>query len=321
MLCPHPAISLAWSIQTTDQQGISRAAPDPGFDVNLAAISFDISPDNPFIPGLSPGGPMIPRLASYHWIVVNSSNGKDSQTMLDHVVEQCDQVRFSRSRILVAHADLGRIEWPGARKLAETQARHYGLEFIAVKRPQGDLLDHISQRRMFPSPTIRFCTADHKRGQVMRIFTRLADRSRQEGVKVCRILNCLGLRAEESPARSKRQPFAPNMLASNGRRWVDDRLPIHSWKVSQVWARIKGSDVPYHRAYRLGMPRLSCCFCFFSPRSALLLAGQHNPELLAEYVRVERAISHRFRVDLSLAEIQQALVRGEQPGRIHDWAM
>jgi len=264
---------------------------------------------------------MNPRLTNYHWIIINSSAGKDSQTMLDYVVEQCDQVRFPRSRILVAHADLGRVEWPGARELAEQQARQYGLEFVAVKRPQGDLLDHIAQRRMFPSPTTRYCTADHKRSQIMRVFTRLADRSRQEGVPVCRILNCLGLRAEESPARAKRQPFAPNRQASNGLRWVDDWLPIHSWKVSQVWARIRASGVPFHRAYLLGMPRLSCCFCIFSPRPALLLAGQHNPQLLSDYVRVERAIGHRFRVDLSLEEVQQALTRGEKPGRIHGWAM
>ena len=79
--------------------------------------------------------------------------------------------------------------------------------------------------------------------------------------------------------------------------------------------------MPYHPAYDLGMPRLSCCFCIFSPRSALLLAGRHNPELLDEYVRVERAIGHRFRQDLSLAEVQQALARGEQPGRVPDWLM
>ena len=69
------------------------------------------------------------------------------------------------------------------------------------------------------------------------------------------------------------------------------------------------------------MPRLSCCFCIFSPRSALLLAGKHNPELLAEYVAVERRIGHRFRVDLSLADIQAALCRGEQPGHVEDSAM
>jgi hypothetical protein len=51
------------------------------------------------------------------------------------------------------------------------------------------------------------------------------------------------------------------------------------------------------------MPRLSCCF-IFSPRSALLLARKHKPELLAEYVKVEKQIGHRFRKELSLAGVQ-----------------
>src|SRR5262249_20508403 len=137
----------------------------------------------------------------------------------------------------------------------------------------------------------------------------------------CRILNCLGMRAQESPARARRPPFALNAMASNGRRRVDDWLPLHGWDVGQVWERIRASGVRHHPAYDLGMPRLSCCFCIFSPRSALLLAGKHNPELLAEYVRVEREIGHRFRVELPLAEIQDALARGEQPGPVQDWAM
>jgi hypothetical protein len=79
---------------------------------------------------------MLCDLTRYHWIVLNSSAGKDSQAMLDYVVEQADGALVSRSRLLVAHADLGRVEWPGTRQLAEEQARHYGLEFIAVKRPR-----------------------------------------------------------------------------------------------------------------------------------------------------------------------------------------
>jgi 3'-phosphoadenosine 5'-phosphosulfate sulfotransferase (PAPS reductase)/FAD synthetase len=264
---------------------------------------------------------MIPDLKAYHWIVLNSSAGKDSQAMLDYVVELADRARVPRSRLLVAHADLGRVEWPGTRELAEEQARHYGLEFVAVSRRQGDLLDHIAQRGMFPSPSARYCTSNHKRGPVMTIFTRLADRSRRDGVPFCRILNCLGLRAEESPARAERSPFAWNEAASNGRRRVDDWLPLHAWTTQQVWARIKASGVRHHPAYDLGMPRLSCCFCIFSPRSALLLAGQHNPKLLAQYVDVEKKIGHRFRKELSLAEVQQALANGEQPGRISDWTM
>jgi 3'-phosphoadenosine 5'-phosphosulfate sulfotransferase (PAPS reductase)/FAD synthetase len=102
---------------------------------------------------------------------------------------------------------------------------------------------------------------------------------------------------------------------------VDDWLPLHSWTTEQVWARIRASGVRHHPAYDLGMPRLSCCFCIFSPRSALLLAGKHNPKLQAEYVAVERQIGHRFRKELPLADIQDALQRGEEPGFIPDWTM
>jgi hypothetical protein len=36
---------------------------------------------------------------------------------------------------------------------------------------------------------------------------------------------------------------------------------------------------------------------------------------------IERTIAHRFRHDLSLAEIQQDLTAGERPGRVPDWLM
>jgi 3'-phosphoadenosine 5'-phosphosulfate sulfotransferase (PAPS reductase)/FAD synthetase len=104
---------------------------------------------------------MTPYLTTYHWIVLNSSAGKDSQAMLDYVVEQADLAAVPRTRLLVAHADLGRVEWPGTRELAEEQAKHYGLRFVAIARPQGDLLDHIQKRGMVPSPSVRWCTSDH----------------------------------------------------------------------------------------------------------------------------------------------------------------
>ena len=115
--------------------------------------------------------------------------------------------------------------------------------------------------------------------------------------------------------------FTLNATTSNGRRIVHDWLPLHLWTSAQVWARIRASGVRHHQAYDLGMPRLSCCFCIFSPRSALLLAGKHNPALLAEYVKVEKEIGHKFRLELPLASIQQALEDGEEPGPVQDWFM
>ena len=53
---------------------------------------------------------MEPDLTGYRWVVVNSSAGKDSPAMLDDVVERCDQVGVPRHRVVVAYADLGRVE-------------------------------------------------------------------------------------------------------------------------------------------------------------------------------------------------------------------
>src|SRR5438046_10504548 len=107
--------------------------------------------------------------------------------MLDYVVELCDKAVIPRSRLVVAHADLGRVEWPGTRELAEEQARHYGLAFYTVRRLQGDLLEHIAQRGMIPSPTARFCTSSHKRDQVSRLFTRLTAQALGAGQRPARI--------------------------------------------------------------------------------------------------------------------------------------
>src|SRR5262249_662231 len=144
-------------------------------------------------------GPL--TLRAFDWVVVNSSAGKDSQAMLDVVCEQAKHEDIL-DRVVVVHADLGRVEWAGTRELAERQARHYGVRFGVGKRRQNDLLDHVLARGKWPSPAQRFCTSDMKRGPVTTLLTRLtAETRRREPGKVVKLLNCLGLRAEESPSR------------------------------------------------------------------------------------------------------------------------
>lgn len=257
---------------------------------------------------------MQPDLATYDWILVNSSAGKDSQAMLDLVVECC-RATGTLSRVVVVHCDLGRVEWRGTRELAEEQARHYGLRFEVVRRSQNDLLDHVRARGKWPDPARRYCTSDHKRAPVRRLMTALAKEwrdARPPTKAPCRILNCMGMRAQESPGRAKLVPFDHDDDASNGRRCVDTWLPIHGWLVEHVWERIRASGVPHHRAYDLGMPRLSCCFCIFAPEDALMISGEHNPELLAEYVEVERVTGHGFKKNLHLRVIKERLDRGER---------
>lgn len=268
----------------------------------------------------------IPVLQDYDWLLVASSGGKDSQAMIDHVVELADAEGLPRERIVVVHCDLGRVEWEGTSDLAAAQAAHYGLRFERVSRPQGDLLTQVEHMKFWPRPSTRYCTSDHKRAQIYKVMTRLAGeyrarlgkKQRGEKRRPCRILNAMGMRAEESPNRAKLSPFERDEAASNGRRTVDAWLPLHTWTTAQVWERIRASGVPHHRAYDLGMKRLSCCFCIFAPESALMIAGHHNRPLLAEYVRVEQKIGHAFRGSKTkkfhLAVIQDRLAAGEIPG-------
>lgn len=261
-------------------------------------------------------------LQSFDAIVINSSAGKDSQAMLDLLVEECREAGVL-DRVLVVHCDLGRVEWSGTAELAEEQAAHYGLPFRKVSRPQGDLLEQVEKRGMWPSSSARYCTSDHKRGQVAKVLTEIAaDYRKSGGQGACRILNCMGIRAQESSARAKKVPLELDKRATNGRREVWNWLPIFDWTVEQVWDRIKASGVRHHRAYDLGMPRLSCVFCIFSPKAGLLLAGRENPELLDQYVALEEKIGHDFRHGMRIAEIRDELDAGlEEFGEVADWTM
>jgi len=251
------------------------------------------------------------NLKSFRWIVVNSSAGKDSQTALTAVVRAADAQGFPRSHIVVSHQCLGKSEWAGTLELARQQAEFYGLRFEVSKYRNKDgaelsFLDAVRNRGRWPSSNTRYCTSDFKRGPGYRVARALYREAQGD------ILYVKGFRADESPARAKRAPFCINEDLTTKSRTVYDWLPIHSWSSQQVWASIRASGVPYHKAYDLGMPRLSCCFCIFAPKHALLIAGRHNYELLKEYVAVEQEIGHTFKNGSSLADIKAALDRGER---------
>ncbi len=252
-------------------------------------------------------------LDSYDWIVVNSSAGKDSQAMLSWLVSRCDAEGVARSKIVVAHADLGRVEWAGTRNLARRQAEALGLRLEVEKRPQGDLLEHVESMRFWPRSVTRYCTSDHKRGQISKILTRLAAEARAISNRPAKILQCMGIRAQESPGRSRRVPLFTERRASGKgvAKHVDMYYPIFDWTVGAVWEEVERSGLPHHHAYDLGMGRLSCVFCVFAPKSMLLIAGKHNRELLDDYVAVEERIGHTFRKDFRIAEVRDALDRGE----------
>ncbi|MFJ8966702.1 hypothetical protein ACIRG5_45635 [Lentzea sp. NPDC102401] len=167
-----------------------------------------------------------PELASYDWILFNSSGGKDSQVALSHGVALADAAGVDRSRIVVVYADLGRVVWPQTREIAEAQAGMLGVRFEVVSREKGDLLDYVidkNRRRVadgktgtqtlsWPAASARWCASDLKIGPVAKLMTRLVAETRlQRPSHRVRVLNCLGIRAEESPHRARKTAFGPTL--------------------------------------------------------------------------------------------------------------
>lgn len=276
--------------------------------------------------------PYVPEvcLSYFDWIVVNTSAGKDSQVMLDVLVKRARDEGLA-DRLVAVHADLGRVEWDGTIELAKEQADHYGVRFLSEARPQGDLLEQIEERGKWPSRSCRYCTSDHKRGQIGKVLTRLKAetwatmKANGEQKRPVRILNCIGIRAQESRDRAADSPL--HIDARQSGEWnaklVVRWYPIFDWTEEQVWERISNIETRHHYAYDLGMPRLSCVFCVFAPKWALLIAGRENRELLDDYVRVEQKIGHTFRQNFKIEEIQAALDDGVAVGTedVKNWDM
>ena len=253
-------------------------------------------------------GPMAPDLESYDWILVNISGGKDSIATLYEVVQYA-RAADVLDRVVCVHADLSDAEWRGVRELAAEHAAFYGLRFEVVARNGSGLIERVEERGMWPDANNRWCTSDFKRAPVRTLMTRLVEESRQAGhTGQVRILNVLGLRAEESPARRRLLPFAhegswtcpcgdcrrrrkrakqaeaegrpvpkhsrPQHGASNMLRHVDVWYPVHSWSTSDVWSAVWASGLRVHDAYtKGGMPRLSCVFCLAGETEVVTRSG------------------------------------------------
>jgi 3'-phosphoadenosine 5'-phosphosulfate sulfotransferase (PAPS reductase)/FAD synthetase len=208
--------------------------------------------------------------------VVNHSGGKDSQAMYLHL-----RSIVPAAQLVIVHADLGEVEWKGA--VEHINDTTFG-EPLHVCRSRRGLLQMIEERGMFPSPTLRQCTSDLKRGPIERTIRGI---SKDTGKLL--IVNCMGMRAEESSSRAKLATLKlSNKNSVAGREWYD-WLPIHDWLVGDVFLAIKEAGQEPHPIYAKGMSRFSCCFCVMASEHDLRTAATLNPKLYARYVGLERS--------------------------------
>ena len=217
-------------------------------------------------------------------VSVSTSGGKDSQAMtilLPHIVP--------RDQLVAVHAPLGEVEWPGTVEHIEATLPKDVPLILAPVASGKTLLDRVEERGKWPSNSIRWCTSDFKTGPIERELRRyLAAHPRFGG----RLVNAMGMRADESAARARKIPWRRNERMSVAGREVFDWLPVFDLSTDEVFRVIRDAGQSPHWAYAAGMSRLSCSFCILAARADLRRAAELRPGLYARYVDLERRINH-----------------------------
>jgi 3'-phosphoadenosine 5'-phosphosulfate sulfotransferase (PAPS reductase)/FAD synthetase len=181
-----------------------------------------------------------------------------------------------------------------------------GITLSVVRNPKRTYLQMVEERRMFPSAQFRQCTSDLKRGPIDKFI-----RGLQEDV----IVNCIGIRSEESNPRSKLAPWKLNGPLTTRHRTVYNWLPIFRLTLKEVleWHRAKRVRLhpiyipEYHWDGTSGgyLRRLSCRLCIFSSDADLLAIHQHDREAFDAVSSLEHKIGFSMRPGSTLVQIQE----------------
>src|SRR5260370_8128474 len=96
------------------------------------------------------------------------------------------------------------------------------------------------RRRLFPSAQFRQCTSDLKRSPIDKFIRSLPHRL---------IINCIGIRADESAQRGKLATWKLNKSLTTRQRTVYNWLPIFRFSLEEIldWHRVR--RVPLHPVY------------------------------------------------------------------------
>lgn len=226
--------------------------------------------------------------------VINHSGGKDSQAMTIQLREL-----IPVNQILIIHADLPGADWPKTWEHVKNTCT--GLQVIKCQAVK-TFMDMINHRKMWPSPANRQCTSDLKRGPIEKVIRHYIKNNNLSGL----VVNCMGIRAEESVMRGKglnkadyKTTGIPTTLVYDNRnskagREVYQWYPIFKLTTVEVFELIKKAGQAPHWAYFRGMKRLSCMFCIMASKEDLKTAAQIMPEVYKQYCDKEKELNFTF---------------------------
>ena len=252
-------------------------------------------------------------------VLVSTSAGKDSLVQLHLLAKAADKLGVLHKLVCV-HAHLGEAEWDGVADLARRQAERYGVRFIQVAADEG-FLGMVERRGKWPDAKRRLCTAFLKRQQCTPVIRQLVDELDLDRQAV--VLNCMGIRAQESPARAKKGKLVLDARSSSGKRLVLTYHPVFDMTSTEIWWVIARAGLEYHEVYDADLPRLSCIYCVLVGFELLVRAARICNALgipvTARYVGLEEAIGHTFKHGLAIADVAAEAARRDAAEGLLTW--
>lgn len=217
-------------------------------------------------------------------IFVNHSGGKDSQAQLAYLVGL-----GLKDKLVIVHSDLGEMEWEPMHAFITKNS--FGVPVYVVK-PELSFFDLCRKYFRLPSGQARFCTDQLKTKPIAKwIKSYCAERG------ITRAINAIGIRAEESPARAKKEPFKLSKVSLKKTNLVVyEWFPIFELKLPDVWQLIKDAGQTPHEVYAKGFSRLSCVFCVFGRIGEHQAAAKMKPELFQKMVALEKELGKSIRL-------------------------
>lgn len=209
-------------------------------------------------------------------LIINFSGGKDSCAMLAYLCEQYPDIKKH-----VVFADTGwehedAEEW--SRSIVEGI---FGLKLNVARSKTKTFLTMAENRGMFPGMNQRQCTSDLKRDPIMTWV--------RNNVNDQLIVNCMGIRSEESTNRAKKKKLSRNKRESNSKRTIWEWNPIKDWTEKQVFEYLEQKNIPLHPVYK-HLRRFSCRVCIFMTQHDLRQVKQHDPAAIDIISKIEEKI-------------------------------
>ena len=234
-------------------------------------------------------------------LLLNLSGGKDSTRMLGFVREKYPEVK---TYAVMADTGFEHVKPVPAVEWCRNIAARFGLPLTVVRNPNKTYLEMVRRRGMFPSAQFRQCTSDLKRGPVQKFLRTIPEKV---------VINCMGMRAEESAQRARQLPWKQDKELSTNGRTVYNWLPIFEESTEEVLGWHWQNGVPLHPVYvpeyhRDGteggyLRRFSCRVCIFATDHDVRMIHQHDREAFNQVSALEQEMGFTMKSGRSLVQI------------------